>query len=169
MPCKARAQTATDDKQNNVWFTDKAGRRTRPIADGKDSDPDLSPDGHRVAYVRNGMGKPISTGAATPTELREVGADGKNPETLVRSAEAAEVEEVKETTRRDHFSCTTNRMIFGLAALGAPVFGADGALEAVIGLVLPSALMSASEARRLGALLCATATRAAEELGYEAM
>ena len=85
-----------------------------------------------------------------------------------RPASAAEVEEVKETTRRDHFSCTTNRMIFGLAALGAPVFGADGALEAVIGLVLPSALMSATEARRLGALLCATAARAAEELGYEA-
>ncbi len=115
MPGKARAQTATDDKQNNVWFTDKAGRRIRPTADGKNSDPDLSPDGHRVAYVRNGMGKPISTGAATPTELRVVGADGKNPETLVRSAEAAEVEEALADTSgpgRRASSCpaTTRRL-----------------------------------------------------------
>ena len=85
-----------------------------------------------------------------------------------RPASAGEVEEIKETTRRDRFSRTTNRMIFGLAALGAPVFGADGALEAVIGLVLPSSFMSASEARRLGTLLCATAASASEELGFQA-
>jgi DNA-binding IclR family transcriptional regulator len=97
---------------------------------------------------------------------REVLRSQQHQETT-RPASAAEVEEIKETTRRDHFSRTTNRMIFGLAALGAPVFGADSALEAVIGLVLPSALMSASEARRLGTLLCAAAARAAEELGFE--
>jgi DNA-binding IclR family transcriptional regulator len=86
-----------------------------------------------------------------------------------RLAPAAEVKEIKETTRRDRFGRTTNRMIFGTAALAAPVFGADGTLEAVIGLVLPSALMSPSEARRLGTLLCATAAQAAEELGFEQM
>lgn len=63
-----------------------------------------------------------------------------------RAATAGEIKEIKKATRRDRFNRTTERMIFGPAALAAPVFGADGGLEVVIGLVLPSALMSASEA-----------------------
>lgn len=83
-----------------------------------------------------------------------------------RTASAAEIKEAKETTRRERFARATNQMIFGLAALGAPVFGADGGLEVVIALVLPTRLMSATEATRLGAELCATADRASQELGY---
>ena len=67
--------------------------------------------------------------------------------------------------RREGFASTINQMIFGLAALAAPVFGADGALEAVIGLVLPGRMFTAAESRRLGPLLRATADRASQELG----
>ena len=84
-----------------------------------------------------------------------------------RAASASEIKQVKEATCRDRLGRTTNRMIFGLAALAAPVLGADGALEVVIGLVLPSVLMTATESRRLGALLSATADRASDELGYK--
>ena len=87
-------------------------------------------------------------------------------EQTTRRARAAEVEEIKALTRRDRFSRTINRMIFGMAALGAPVFGADGTLEVVIGLIMPSAMMSDAEAQRLGALLRAAADRASAELGY---
>lgn len=83
-----------------------------------------------------------------------------------RSAPAAEVRAIKEATRTDRFSSTINQMILGLAALGAPVFGADGALEVVLGLVLPSRMMTAREAKRLGALLCLTADCASQELGF---
>ena len=84
-----------------------------------------------------------------------------------RAASASEIKQVKEATCRDRLGRTTNRMIFGLAALAAPVLGADGALEVVIGLVLPSVLMTATESRRLGARLSATADRASDELGYK--
>jgi DNA-binding IclR family transcriptional regulator len=59
-------------------------------------------------------------------------------------------------------------MILGLAALGAPAFGADGMLEVVLGLILPSRLMTAAESKRLGRLLCAAADRASRELGHGA-
>ena len=90
------AQKATADKQGNVWFADAAGRRTRLTTGGMNSDPALSPDKRRVAYVHKVAGKPIFTGAgdATPTELRVVDTDGKNLETLVRPAEAEKVEDI---------------------------------------------------------------------------
>ncbi len=96
VPGVALAQKATADKKGNVWYTDAAGRRTRLTTDGRDSAPALSPDRHRIAYVHKVVGKEISTGAgeATPTELRVMDIDGKNQETLVRSADAEKVEDV---------------------------------------------------------------------------
>ena len=88
-------------------------------------------------------------------------------EQTTRQASAAEVAEVKAATRRDHFSRTSNRMIFGLAALGAPVFGADGTLEVAIGLILPNGMLSDAEALRLGTVLRAAAARASVELGCD--
>ena len=87
-------------------------------------------------------------------------------EQTTRPAGADEVEEIKATTRRNRYSRTTNRMIFGMGALGAPVFGADEALEVVIGLILPSGMMSDAKIRRLAAILLSTADRASAELGY---
>ena len=92
----ARAQTVSADKKGNIYLVDASGRRTRLTGDGKDSAPALSPDKRRVAYVHQAAGKPISTGAgdATPTELRVMDGDGRNQETLVRSAEAEKVEDI---------------------------------------------------------------------------
>jgi DNA-binding IclR family transcriptional regulator len=83
-----------------------------------------------------------------------------------RRASAAEIREIRETTCRDRFARTTNQMIFGLAALAAPVFGPGGGLEVVLGLVLPSRLMTAADAKRLGTVLKTTADQASAELGY---
>jgi DNA-binding IclR family transcriptional regulator len=79
---------------------------------------------------------------------------------------AREVRELAESVRREGFASTRNKMILGLSALAAPVFGADGALEVVIGIVLPTGLMTAAEARRLGKLVRETAYRASLELGF---
>jgi DNA-binding IclR family transcriptional regulator len=68
--------------------------------------------------------------------------------------------------RRDGFVSTRNKMILGLSALAAPVFGADGTLEVVIGIVLPTGLMTAAEASRPGKLVRETAYRASQELGF---
>jgi DNA-binding IclR family transcriptional regulator len=78
---------------------------------------------------------------------------------------ARELRDLGESVRRDGVASTRNKMILGLSALAAPVFGADGALEAVIGIVLPTGLMTAAEAKRLGKLVRETAHRASLELG----
>ena len=61
---------------------------------------------------------------------------------------------------------TTNQMIFGLGALAAPVHGADGTLEAVLGLVLPAGVATSKESARLSARLLETTARASAQLGY---
>jgi DNA-binding IclR family transcriptional regulator len=68
--------------------------------------------------------------------------------------------------RRDGFGRTVNAMIFGLAALAAPVFGADGELELVMGLALPSRLLTPEQAEQLGPVLRAAADRVSGELGF---
>jgi DNA-binding IclR family transcriptional regulator len=83
-----------------------------------------------------------------------------------RPASAADINRISEAARHDRLTRTNNQMIVGLAGLAAPVFGADGGLEAVIGMVLPARMMTATEDKRLGAALCATADRASQELGY---
>jgi DNA-binding IclR family transcriptional regulator len=99
------------------------------------------------------------------TQTREV-LKSQQREGTTRSASAAEVQQVSEAVRHDRLARTTNQMIVGLAGLAAPVFGADGGLEAVIGMVLPARMMTAAEAKRVGAALRATADRASQELGY---
>lgn len=79
-----------------------------------------------------------------------------------------EARELAETVRRDGYATTHNRMIVGLAALAAPVFGPGGELEACIGMVLPTRMMTPREARRLGTVLRRTADRASQELGFSA-
>jgi DNA-binding IclR family transcriptional regulator len=83
-----------------------------------------------------------------------------------RPASAAEIKAVAEAARQERITQTTNQMIVGLAALAAPVFGADGGVEVVIGLTLPARLMTTAEAKRLGSALSAAADRASKELGY---
>jgi DNA-binding IclR family transcriptional regulator len=68
----------------------------------------------------------------------------------------------------DGYGRTTNRMIIGEGALAAPVFGADGVLELVLGMAMPAALMTADAVDHFAPLLCATAARASRELGLRA-
>lgn len=82
-----------------------------------------------------------------------------------RSATATELRALRETTVADRFATTVDAMILGLAALGAPVFAADGELVAVLALVMPSAAATRREVRRLSGVLLATVDRASRELG----
>ena len=66
----------------------------------------------------------------------------------------AEIAQLADGVRRDGFASTINQMIFGLAALAAPVFGADGGLETVLGMVLPGR-MSRPRRRAASAPCCA--------------
>jgi DNA-binding IclR family transcriptional regulator len=79
---------------------------------------------------------------------------------------ARELRKLAASVRRARYASTRNKMILGLSALATPVFGADGALEVAIGIVLPTRLMTAAEARRLGKLVRDTAHRASLELGH---
>lgn len=88
-------------------------------------------------------------------------------QSLTRRLSAAEVKTIIETVRRDRSASTADHMILGLAALAAPVWGADGELEAVIGLALPTRLLTPAEVRRLGPVLRSVADRASQDLGFQ--
>ena len=79
-----------------------------------------------------------------------------------------EVRALAKRVRDDGFGRTRDQMIFGEAAIAAPVFGADGDLELVFGMALPAALMTPEEADRLGPLLRATTDEVSQELGLRA-
>ncbi len=83
-----------------------------------------------------------------------------------REASAAEIDALRKQSRETPYASTHNQMIFGLAALAAPVFDAGGGIELVLGMVLPARMMSAREAARLGGELRETADRVSRELGY---
>lgn len=85
-----------------------------------------------------------------------------------RTLPAEEVKALKEHVRSDGFGVTSNRMIFGLEALAAPVFGADRGVELVFALVVPSGLMNPTEIKRLAPVLRATTDRVSVELGLRA-
>lgn len=78
----------------------------------------------------------------------------------------AEVEALAETIRRDGYASTKNSMIFGLAALVAPVFGADGQIELAVGLVLPARLATDEAVADLALDLQANAGAISRELGF---
>lgn len=83
-----------------------------------------------------------------------------------RKLPAAEVEALKKQIRSDGYGSTRNQMIFGLAALSAPVFGADGQIELALGIILPAQMMTATESKRLAKQLLAHADAISRELGY---
>ena len=85
-----------------------------------------------------------------------------------RALSKQDVKAITEQVRADGYGTTFNQMIFGLAALAAPVFGADGDLELVIALALPSGLMTRAELKRLAPILRETADRVSVELGERA-
>src|SRR5580698_10785585 len=50
----------TDQRLSNIWIVSSDGKDNRPLTAGsfRDSDPRLSPDGTRLAYLSNRSGKP---------------------------------------------------------------------------------------------------------------
>jgi len=83
-----------------------------------------------------------------------------------RSLPPEEVERLKEEIREEGYGRTRNQMIFGLAALVAPIFGADGQIELTIGLVIPARQMNDRTAKALSKQLLAHADSISRELGY---
>lgn len=86
-----------------------------------------------------------------------------------RKLPLSEVGLIKQQVRAEGFGRTTNQMIFGLAALAAPVFGADGTLELVLALALPSSMMTRAEMSRLAPILLSITDRASQDLGLRAV
>jgi len=101
---------------------------------------------------------PASTTARVLKEQQKRGA--------TRSVDAATLAAMKAKTLEDGMGKTVNHMIFGLAALAAPVLDADGAVEVVFGLVLPAGVINARETKRLGRQLLETTSRVSAELGF---
>jgi DNA-binding IclR family transcriptional regulator len=83
-----------------------------------------------------------------------------------RTLPKEQIERLKKEVREEGYGRTRNQMIFGLAALVAPVFGVDGQIELTIGLVIPARLMTDAEAKALGEQLLTHADSISRELGY---
>jgi DNA-binding IclR family transcriptional regulator len=84
-----------------------------------------------------------------------------------RKMTVAEVDELRRAYREAPYAQTVNRMIFGLAALAAPVFGAGGEIELTLGMVIPGGMGTEGEIERLGVQVRAAADRASRELGFD--
>lgn len=95
---------------------------------------------------------------------RVLGAQQAQQET--RTLDAAALDELLARTRRDGVASSLHRMIYGMAALGAPVFGPDRALALVIGLAMPARLLAEGKAEELADALRTTAGQISAELGY---
>lgn len=83
-----------------------------------------------------------------------------------RDMPAAAIDALRAEIREAPYASTSNQMIFGLAALAAPVFDAGGAVELVLGMVLPARMASDRELAGLGKLVHGAADRASRELGF---
>ncbi|HSP62197.1 MAG TPA: hypothetical protein VLQ90_04365 [Pyrinomonadaceae bacterium] len=85
-PSKAQSVFAKD---GNVFITDRSGQTKKITSLGRDSQPSLSPDWRRIAFVRSTPGKKVQTslGDAEATELWLVDSDGEQLELLVSGKE----------------------------------------------------------------------------------
>ena len=82
------------------------------------------------------------------------------------SLSTADIDAITADVRRAGVGAVTNRMIFGLSAIAAPVFGADGGLELVLALAVPSLMLAPAEAERLAPVLLQAADQVSQELGF---
>jgi dipeptidyl aminopeptidase/acylaminoacyl peptidase len=103
----AFAQTVSV-KDGNIQFADKSGETSPVTTGGRDSEPNLSPDGKLVAFVRASDRKvPTGAGEDSASEIWIVGSDGKNGRKIVEPKTADKTENI-------------------LALLTAPQFSSDG-------------------------------------------
>ncbi|MBV9104565.1 MAG: hypothetical protein JO313_00940 [Verrucomicrobia bacterium] len=81
----------------NVYLTDEAGTVKQLTYSGRDSRPVLSPDGLWIVFIRAVSGQRISTGSGDqldPTELWQIGANGKDATRLLRCRTSERMEDV---------------------------------------------------------------------------
>jgi DNA-binding IclR family transcriptional regulator len=79
---------------------------------------------------------------------------------------AAALEKLLVAARRDGIASSLHRMIYGMGALGAPVFGPDRGLVLAIGLAVPARLLVQGAVDGLADALRGTAGQISAELGY---
>src|SRR5580700_3567727 len=84
----------------------------------------------------------------------------------VRAQVLRALEKLLVKTRRDGIASSLHRMIYGMAAFGAPVFGPDRGLVLAIGLAMPARLLVEGKADGLADALRSTAGQISAELGY---
>ena len=84
-----------------------------------------------------------------------------------RALSSAEQTTLLEGVRRNGHASALNNMIYGMSALAAPVFGADGQLALVIGLAVPAWMLAEGDNPELVEALHATATAVSTELGHQ--
>ena len=119
----------------NIYLTNEAGNSKQLTASGLDSEPALSPDHKWVVFVRSASGKPTMTGAdddIKPTELWQIGANGRDATLLVRCRNAdmksgsADMTTVIAVFRDMHFS-SDGRYVFFIT----PAWAVSGAVHVV--------------------------------------
>jgi len=88
------------------------------------------------------------------------------PATQTHTPGAAALEKLLVAARRDGIASSLHRMIYGMAAFGAPVFGPDRGLVLAIGLAMPARLLVEGKADGLADALRSTAGQISAELGY---
>jgi DNA-binding IclR family transcriptional regulator len=87
-------------------------------------------------------------------------------EATLSKARAAELRPVLDDVRRSHLARTDGLVQSGLAALSAPIFGADGTLQAALTALGPAGLLDLGEEGSLAAALRAAATATSAALGH---
>ncbi|HVF72626.1 MAG TPA: hypothetical protein VM940_13565 [Chthoniobacterales bacterium] len=115
-------------QNGNIQYTDKSGATTALTSSGRDSNPILAPDGKWVAFVRKIDGNKIASGAdeSDPSELWQVGIDGKQPTMLIRCREAAKPESLIAGFDSLQFS-TNGKLLYFVT----PAWATSGAIHVV--------------------------------------
>lgn len=84
-------------KSGNIYLTDVSGTAKQLTFSGRDSGPVLSPDGLWIVFIRAVSGQRISTASGDelePTELWQIGANGKDATRLLRCRPSEKMENV---------------------------------------------------------------------------
>lgn len=109
----ASAQTVSVTA-GNIYLIDKAGKAKQLTFNGNDSEAVLSPDARWVVFVRRTSGKMIETGSGEekPTELWQIGANGKDPTLLARCRATEKIEDLIAGFEEVQFSSDGRSKIF---------------------------------------------------------
>jgi hypothetical protein len=84
-------------RAGNIYLSDEVGRAKQLTSGGRDSGPVLSPDGLWIVFIRTVSGQRISTNSGDelePTELWQIGANGKDATRLLRCRTSEKMENV---------------------------------------------------------------------------